>query len=100
MKDKQTTPCPTCGSPCTISWSGLDMVENSGDETLATKNYHPLPSYEEIEREQLEQQNRELKEKLRDVMQRLDDKFGHGEAQYNAPMLELICDIQAVLNNL
>lgn len=35
-------PCPECGSPCRIEWSGLELVENTGDETLATKHYRPV----------------------------------------------------------
>lgn len=31
--------CPTCGGDCTMSWSGLDLVSNTGDETLAQKHY-------------------------------------------------------------
>lgn len=41
--DKSTgEQCPTCGTKCRIEWSGLDLVANSGDETLATKTYIPL----------------------------------------------------------
>lgn len=36
--------CPTCGTPCKIELGGLDLVENSGDETLATKRYVPVKS--------------------------------------------------------
>ena len=58
---KQTAgePCPTCGTLCQITWAGLELVENTGDETLATKCYNPLPSFEEIEG--LQEENRELK---------------------------------------
>lgn len=34
--------CPTCGAPSTMSWSGLELVENSGDETLAAKHYQHI----------------------------------------------------------
>lgn len=39
-KDKPVLLCPECGGPCTMTWSGLELVENTGDETLATKHYH------------------------------------------------------------
>lgn len=44
MKDKPTAKqpihkCPECGGPCTMEWSGLDLVANTGDETLASKYY-------------------------------------------------------------
>lgn len=32
--------CPTCSAPCKISWSGLELVANTGDESLASKHYH------------------------------------------------------------
>lgn len=41
-------PCPTCGTLCNIEWSGLELVENTGDETLATKNYVPDGGVEEL----------------------------------------------------
>lgn len=31
--------CPTCNAPVKMTWGGLDLVEQSGDETLATKHY-------------------------------------------------------------
>jgi hypothetical protein len=34
--------CPECGTLCKIEFSGLDLVANTGDETLATKNYIPI----------------------------------------------------------
>jgi len=34
-----TDKCPTCNAPVKISWSGLDLVEQTGDENLATKHY-------------------------------------------------------------
>ena len=34
--------CPTCNAPVTVSWAGLELVENTGDETLATKCYSYL----------------------------------------------------------
>ncbi len=33
--------CPTCGTLCSVEWKGLDLVENTGDETLASKQYTP-----------------------------------------------------------
>jgi hypothetical protein len=46
MKEK----CPTCGTLCEVKWHGLDLVAESGDETLASKSYKPyeLPTEEEI----------------------------------------------------
>jgi len=35
--------CPTCGAPTEMKWSGLELVEQSGDETLASKFYKFLP---------------------------------------------------------
>lgn len=35
--------CPACGAPCTTSWIGLDLVENTGDETLAHRVYKYEP---------------------------------------------------------
>jgi hypothetical protein len=32
-------PCPTCGAPCSVELSGLHLVEATGDETLASKNF-------------------------------------------------------------
>jgi hypothetical protein len=37
--------CPTCGTDCHIEWSGLELVENTGDETLATKTYKPINGF-------------------------------------------------------
>lgn len=37
-----TEKCPTCGTECNIEWYGLELVENTGDETLASKSYTPL----------------------------------------------------------
>jgi hypothetical protein len=37
-----TEKCPTCGQLCTISWAGLELVVESGDERAATKFYHPV----------------------------------------------------------
>lgn len=34
--------CPECGGPCKMEWSGLDLVSNTGDETLASKHYISL----------------------------------------------------------
>jgi hypothetical protein len=31
--------CPKCGSLCKVVWEGLDLVEASGDETLAHEVY-------------------------------------------------------------
>lgn len=31
--------CPTCGAPVTFEWQGLELVAESGDETLASKVY-------------------------------------------------------------
>ena len=31
--------CPTCGAPSETQWYGLDLVAESGDETLASKGY-------------------------------------------------------------
>ena len=31
--------CPTCGGDAMMGWSGLELVANSGDETLATQYY-------------------------------------------------------------
>lgn len=40
-KDQQNRieKCPTCGAPANFEWSGLDLVAESGDETLASKSY-------------------------------------------------------------
>lgn len=48
--NEPTQPCPTCGTECTTSWAGLDLVANTGDETLATKCYHPFtpPEYSQL----------------------------------------------------
>lgn len=37
--EKITEKCPMCGAPTNMTLSGLDMVSNSGDESLASKNY-------------------------------------------------------------
>lgn len=58
--------CPTCGTLCNITWSGIDLVENSGDETLATKVYTPDGGAEEL----LASQSSELS-KLREENERL-----------------------------
>lgn len=34
--------CPTCGGDAVFSWSGLDLVANTGDETLASKTYESI----------------------------------------------------------
>lgn len=39
-EQKKIQLCPTCGSECTTSWSGLELVENTGNETLAQMHYH------------------------------------------------------------
>jgi hypothetical protein len=36
--------CPTCGAPAKMTWSGLDLVAESGDETLASKHYEYQPN--------------------------------------------------------
>jgi hypothetical protein len=33
--------CPTCRTECLAQWYGLELVENTGDETLASKGYEP-----------------------------------------------------------
>ena len=38
--------CPTCGAPAKMTWSGLDLVAESGDETLASKHYIHLTKEE------------------------------------------------------
>lgn len=35
----KTEKCPTCGAPAKMTWSGLDLVAETGDETLAQKHY-------------------------------------------------------------
>jgi hypothetical protein len=55
--------CPNCGALCTISWSGLDLVENTGDETLATKNYHNVSN--DLEKSLLNKELTRLREALR-----------------------------------
>jgi hypothetical protein len=42
MNDTFTANCPTCGTICNVQWHGLDLVENTGDETLASKSYTPV----------------------------------------------------------
>lgn len=39
-----TTKCPTCNAPAKMTWSGLDLVAESGDETLASKHYEFEPT--------------------------------------------------------
>lgn len=39
-----TTKCPTCNAPSKMTWSGLDLVTESGDETLASKHYEFDPT--------------------------------------------------------
>lgn len=39
-----TTKCPTCNAPAKMTWSGLDLVAESGDETLASKHYEYRPN--------------------------------------------------------
>lgn len=39
---REVDECPTCGAASTMSWSGLELVENSGDETLASKHYKQI----------------------------------------------------------
>lgn len=39
-----TDKCPTCGAPAKMTWSGLDLVAESGDETLASKHYEYQPN--------------------------------------------------------
>ena len=36
--------CPTCGAPATFEWQGLELVAESGDETLASKVYKYAPA--------------------------------------------------------
>jgi hypothetical protein len=71
--------CPTCGTDCHIEWSGLELVENTGDETLATKTYKPINGF-------MKQYSRiaELEEALRN----LTDEF-------SKPDYELFCDHNA-----
>lgn len=67
--DKQTpVPCPTCGTLCNISWARLDLVANTGDETLATKCYTPdgglYEMYQEAQKEIAELKNENIILKL------------------------------------
>lgn len=39
-----TDKCPTCNAPAKMTWSGLDLVAESGDETLASKHYEYQPN--------------------------------------------------------
>ena len=39
-----TTKCPTCNAPSKMTWSGLDLVAETGDETLASKHYEFEPT--------------------------------------------------------
>lgn len=39
MKKEEIVQCPTCGAPCKKQWHGLELVELTGDETLASKSY-------------------------------------------------------------
>lgn len=41
------TKCPTCNAPAKMTWSGLELVANTGDETLAEKHYQYCPPYKE-----------------------------------------------------
>ena len=34
--------CPCCGTQCEVKWYGLELVAESGDETLASKSYKPV----------------------------------------------------------
>jgi hypothetical protein len=36
---KRNEACPICQAPCVVGISGLALVENTGDETLASKHY-------------------------------------------------------------
>lgn len=36
-----SAPCPECGTPCNVTWRGLEAVSETGDETLASKVYQP-----------------------------------------------------------
>ena len=61
ISDSNRALCPECGAPCTLSWSGLDLVENTGDETLATKHYEFV--YSDVDK---------LKEALKQAKEALD----------------------------
>lgn len=39
-----TDKCPTYNAPAKMTWSGLDLVAESGDETLASKHYEYQPN--------------------------------------------------------
>ena len=60
QSQEHPVPCPTCGTLCNITWSGLDLVENTGDETLATKNYVPDGGLQEMY-DELREDNQRLR---------------------------------------
>lgn len=74
MSKEEPEECPTCGTLCNVTWSGLDLVENTGDETLASKCYTPDGGLEEMVAE-LRAENERLKNDLLDA---LDLKNGNG----------------------
>ncbi len=44
-----TDECPTCGRPVEWRWTGLDLVEHAGDETLASKEYRHVPQKKRVD---------------------------------------------------
>lgn len=67
--------CPTCGGNVNVSWSGLELVQNTGDETLASKHYTTIPSFNEIEFERLEDKNQKLLDSNRELLEALKDIY-------------------------
>lgn len=65
MSKEQQTPelCPTCGTLCNVTLFGLELVGNTGDETLATKNYIPNVGLED-DYARLKEENASLGELL------------------------------------
>ena len=80
-------PCPTCGTLCNITWSGLDLVENTGDETLATKNYTPDGGLQEMY-DEVREENQRLREQLDEQLSR-EFKIEGGSDRINAMVLAI-----------
>ena len=70
MKKKQIIEkCPTCGAGAEVKIYGLDLVAQSGDETLATKSYKHIPA---DRLEQLLQVSEDIKDKFECLLGYLD----------------------------
>lgn len=83
--------CPTCGAPAHITWSGLDLVAESGDETLAERHYEYATSRVQALEEELAHEKsvvRALKDAMINGTDLFDSIYFEGEPKPKARVLE------------